>query len=240
MALERHGAKLDASPQGKRIVAIDIDVLDVFEDRDPMFNFVNVFHANTKDYVIRRELLFKKDQLYTQKKIQESERNIRNIRQQVPGVDPAARHRRPRDRCACWLSPRTSGACASNSDYRIQNGQLEFLLLQPAEENLGEPIDASWVRSSTSRIRSRPEPGLSIRGWTGPDTRGVSARTWPSITRTAISKAAAAFSRLGARCFRCRPRGRGEPARVTRARSPAGSPASISSPTMRMRPKRTT
>ncbi len=135
MALERHEATLEPNPEGKRIVAIDIDVLDVFEDRDPMFGFVNVFHANTKDYVIRRELLFRQGQAYLQKKIQESERNIRGIRQQSLVLILPLQTGEP-DTVRVLVIAKDIWSLRLNSDYRIQNGQLERLLLQPAEENL--------------------------------------------------------------------------------------------------------
>lgn len=135
MALARHEAKLDPAPMGKRIVGIDIDVLDVFEDRDPMFNFVNVFHANTKDYVVRRELLFTTGQRYDQKKIQESERNLRAIRQQSLVLILPLATDNP-DEVRILVISKDIWSLRLNSDYRIQNGQLEYLLLQPAEENL--------------------------------------------------------------------------------------------------------
>jgi hypothetical protein len=135
MALARHDAKLDANPVGKRIVAIDVDVLDVFEDRDPMFNFVNVFHANTKDYVIRRELLFASGQRYDRKKIQESERNLRGIRQEsLVLIVPLATD--DPDEIRVLVIAKDIWSLRLNSDYRIQDGRLELLLLQPAEENL--------------------------------------------------------------------------------------------------------
>lgn len=135
MALERHDAAIEPSPEGKRIVAIEIDVLDVFEDRDPMFNFVNVFHANTKDYVIRRELLFEEGHRYLTKKIRESERNIRGIRQQSLVLIIPLRTDDP-DTVKILVIAKDIWSLRLNSDYRIQNGQLERLLLQPAEENL--------------------------------------------------------------------------------------------------------
>ncbi len=136
LALERHAAKRDNDPEGKRIVAIDIDVLDVFEDRDPMFGFVNIFHANTKDYVIRRELLFSKGNRYNTKKVLESARNIRSIRQESLVLIVPIATDTPGEVRVLVLA-KDIWSLRLNSNYRIQNGQLELLLLQPAEENLG-------------------------------------------------------------------------------------------------------
>lgn len=136
-ALKRHGAKIDPNPEGKRIVDIEIDVLEVFDaDLDPSWlTWANVFHATSKDYVIRRELLFKQGQAFTTKKIRESERNIRGIRQEslvliVPLLADAP------DEVRILVIAKDIWSLRLNSNYRVQNGQLELLLLQPAEENL--------------------------------------------------------------------------------------------------------
>ncbi|HZO14478.1 MAG TPA: hypothetical protein VFB62_14495, partial [Polyangiaceae bacterium] len=81
-ALKERKARVDPAPQGKRIVDVDIVVLDVIEQRDPLPNFLNIFHANTRDYVIERELLFGRDQLWEQELVDESERNLRGLRQE--------------------------------------------------------------------------------------------------------------------------------------------------------------
>jgi len=82
MALERHDAEIDPNPAGKRVVAIDIEVLDVIEARDPVPNFLNVFHVNTKDYILRRAMLFGVGDPYDPRRANESERNMRGLRQQ--------------------------------------------------------------------------------------------------------------------------------------------------------------
>ena len=60
MVAKRHGLAVDPAPEGKIIESIETERLDVFERRDflpkPLL-FVNVFHATTRDHVIRREIL---------------------------------------------------------------------------------------------------------------------------------------------------------------------------------------
>ena len=53
-ALERQKAVVDPSPEGKKIGRIDIEVLDVIEERDPAPNFLNYLHATSKEYTVRR------------------------------------------------------------------------------------------------------------------------------------------------------------------------------------------
>ncbi len=80
-ALKRNKVALDPKPEGKIVESISIDVLDVIEQRDPAPGFLNWFHVNSRDDVIRRELLFAPGQPYEQGSISESERNLRSLRQ---------------------------------------------------------------------------------------------------------------------------------------------------------------
>jgi hypothetical protein len=135
LVLEGRGGTLDSQPAGKRIVAIEVEVLDVIEQRDPAPNFLNWFHANSRDYVIRRELLFEKGEGYDQQLAQESERNIRALRQQsLVIIAPLATGES--DTVKVLVIAKDIWSLRLNSDYRIQGGALEYLLLQPSEENL--------------------------------------------------------------------------------------------------------
>src|SRR5262245_56366661 len=66
---------------GKLIERVDIVILDVFDEHDPIPDFVNVFHATTREFVIRQELLFDAGQPYSSGRADESARNLRTIRQ---------------------------------------------------------------------------------------------------------------------------------------------------------------
>lgn len=135
IALEVHAGAIDPSPEGKRIVAIDIDVLDVIEQRDPLPDFLNIFHANTKDYVVRRELLFRQGNTYEQALVSETERNLRALRQESLVIIVPLQTERP-DEVRVLAVVKDVWSLRLNSDYRFKNGQLEYLFLQPAEENL--------------------------------------------------------------------------------------------------------
>jgi hypothetical protein len=134
-ALARHGLEVDPKPEGKRIVAVDIDILDVIEERDPAPNFLNYLHANTKPYVIERELLFAKGQRWKASVIQESERNLRGLRQESLALIVPLAGKEP-GTVRALVIVKDIWTLRLNSDYLIQEGQLVRLLLQPAEENL--------------------------------------------------------------------------------------------------------
>ncbi|MBI4701158.1 MAG: hypothetical protein HY744_08375 [Deltaproteobacteria bacterium] len=57
--LGQRRAELDPAPEGKVVEAVDVCVLDVIEERDPAPNFLNWFHATSREGVIRRELLLR-------------------------------------------------------------------------------------------------------------------------------------------------------------------------------------
>ncbi len=66
----------------QRIRRITIEIKDVFEDQDDLGSFyrtVNSLKINTKEDVVRRELLFKEGDLYDPFLIQESERFLRSL-----------------------------------------------------------------------------------------------------------------------------------------------------------------
>jgi hypothetical protein len=134
-ALERHEAEIDPNPEGKRIEGIDIDVLDIIEERDPAPNFLNWFHATTRDHVVQRELLQRVGDRYRQELVDESQRNLRSLRQHSVVLCRALRGSRP-DAVRLLVVVKDVWSLRLNSDFRFKAGQLEYLFLQPSEENL--------------------------------------------------------------------------------------------------------
>lgn len=78
-ALGQLGGVLDEQPEGKIIEGIDIVTLKVFDHRDPVPKFVNIFHRTTSERIVRQELLFEPGERYSQARIDESKRNMRTI-----------------------------------------------------------------------------------------------------------------------------------------------------------------
>jgi len=71
----------DATPDGKRIESVEIARLSVFDDDDPVPDLFNIFHTQTRERVIRRELLFEAGQRYDSERVQETLRNLQLLPQ---------------------------------------------------------------------------------------------------------------------------------------------------------------
>jgi hypothetical protein len=132
--LHHDGARIDPKPEGKRIRRIDIVTLPVFEKRDPVPKFFNVFHVTSRKRVIRRELLFRAGQPYQQALVDESARNLRALPQLslvllVPLEDP-----RPNSVDVVVIT-KDVWSLRLNSNFGVAGGQLTFLVLQPSEIN---------------------------------------------------------------------------------------------------------
>lgn len=139
-ALADTATKVDPAPEGKTIEAIVLRPLDVLEERDPLpqfaIDFLNFFHATTRPSLISQLLLVKTGQPYRSEFVEESARRLRGIRQlslvlMVPLVGSAP------DRVKLLVITKDIWSLRLNSDFRVSSGGLEYLLLQPAEENLG-------------------------------------------------------------------------------------------------------
>jgi len=79
--LGQRGLSLDPAPEGKLIEEVQIVTLDVFDERDPMPDIVNVLHVTTRERVIRRELLFHEGEPYRALFAHETARNLRDVTQ---------------------------------------------------------------------------------------------------------------------------------------------------------------
>lgn len=137
-ALARVKGEVDPSPAGKIIESIVIVPFEVFEKRDfipeVFLGFVNWFHVTSKPYVIEREVLLAPGQRYNQAFVDETARNLRNTRQvslvlvtPIVGSAPG--------RVKLLVITKDIWSLRLNSDYRFAGGKLEYLFLEPSEEN---------------------------------------------------------------------------------------------------------
>lgn len=134
-ALERRGVLLDPNPEGKRIEDIVIEVLEVVEQRDPAPNFLNALHRTTRDRAVRRELLFREGEPFERALTDESERNLRGLRQHSLVVILPLQGKSPNS-VRVLVLVKDVWSLRLNSSFRITGQGLEQLLLQPSEENL--------------------------------------------------------------------------------------------------------
>lgn len=133
-ALAEVGGRTAVDPVGRRIERIDIVRLEVFDHRDPVPLFFNVFHATTRERIVRRELLFREDDVYDPASLEESARNLRALRQfSLVLIVPLEGHDQDSVRVLVITKDVWSLRLNTNFDY---DGTLNRLVLNPSEWNL--------------------------------------------------------------------------------------------------------
>ncbi len=183
-ALEARGAELEPSPEGKWVEGVDVEALEVFEPRDPAPGWLNVFHSRSRDAIVEQELLCGTGKRYSAKFADESARNLRLRRQLSLVLVVPIRSKHP-GRVRVLVITKDVWSMRLNSDYRLKNGVMEYLLLQPSEENLlgmhvrlsGQYIydpflnilgvSAAWPRLGGSRISALASASIITRRETG-------------------------------------------------------------------------
>jgi hypothetical protein len=136
---DRH-AEIDPSPEGKIVEGIDVVPLEVIQKRDPLPDFLNVFHTTTRPWVIDQEVLLRPGQPYRQALVDETTRNLRDDIQTSLVVVLPIRGSSP-DRVRLLVIAKDVWSLRLNSDWRIVTGndgkpKLEYLFLQPSEWNV--------------------------------------------------------------------------------------------------------
>jgi len=144
----------EPSPEGKIIESIEVVPIDVFDERDPVPDFFNKFHVTSRKYVLKRELLFDAGEPYRQSRIDESARNLRDLRQLSLVLIVPMRGSAP-DKVRVLLITKDVWSLRLNSQFELSGGliyssyfgvvltpsslrgtELTYLLLNPSEENL--------------------------------------------------------------------------------------------------------
>lgn len=133
--LTRLGAEVEPNPEGKRVESVEVVVLDVFEPRDPAPGFLNWFHANTHDDVVRREVLLRPGQPYTALLAAESERNLRKFIQYSVVLVTPIKGTTPNS-VRILVVTKDVWSLRLSWDPAFNDGRLTSLLLSPAELNL--------------------------------------------------------------------------------------------------------
>lgn len=134
-ALRHHELTLEPDPTGKKVVAIKVYVAPVLDDRDPIPNFLNVFHVRTRDFIVAQEVLQPLGGEWDLGRVLETERNLRSIRQFSVANVVAARGATD-DTVVLLVVVKDVWSLRLNSDWGIGSSGLNYLLLNPTEENL--------------------------------------------------------------------------------------------------------
>ncbi len=135
VGLERTGLELEAAPEGKVIEGYDVVTLDVFEQRDPIPTFLNVFHWTSRPYTVARELLLRPGQPYRKVVIDETARNLRKLSAQISLVLVVPVKGHAPGTVRVLLITKDVWSLRLNSNFRYAGG-LDYLYLQPSEQNV--------------------------------------------------------------------------------------------------------
>lgn len=130
-----HQLELEEHPDGKVVTAIKIYVAPVLDDRDPIPNFLNIFHTTTRDFIVEQEVLQQVGQTWDLGRVLETERNLRNIRQISLANVVAAKGPTP-DTIILLVVVKDVWSLRLNSSWAYGSAGLDYLLLNPTEENL--------------------------------------------------------------------------------------------------------
>ncbi len=128
--------ELDPAPDGKWVEHVGVVVLDVFDEHDPVPDFLDVFHTRTQKVVIENELLFREGQRYSSARALESARNLRSLEQQLSLVmiEPLAGS--APDRVRVLVIVKDVWSLRLESSLSFSNVAFQNFAVQPSETNL--------------------------------------------------------------------------------------------------------
>jgi len=133
-ALGPHPDRED-SPEGKRIESVEVVGLPVFDEDDPVPDLFNIFHVQTREHVIRRELLFEAGQRYDGERIQETLRNLQLLPQFGVVVIVALRGHEP-GQVRVVVIVRDVWSLRLNYQLQGTPQSINYLLVNLSEDNL--------------------------------------------------------------------------------------------------------
>jgi hypothetical protein len=128
-------ATQDPRPEGKTIERIDVVPLEVFEERDPLPRWLNIFHATTRRSVVRHEVLLREGDPYNQALVDETIRNLRQLPQLSIVLVVATVGSAP-GRVGLVVITKDVWSLRASWNVVYTSGGLEELELHPEERNL--------------------------------------------------------------------------------------------------------
>jgi hypothetical protein len=125
----------DDAPEGKRIQSVEVVRLAVFDDDDPVPDFFNIFHVQSRERVIRRELLFEAGQRYEGERVQETLRNLQVLPQFGVVVIVALRGSEP-GQVRVVVIVRDVWSLRLNYQFQGTPQSINYLFVNLSEDNL--------------------------------------------------------------------------------------------------------
>jgi hypothetical protein len=135
-ALDHFGLEEDPHPEGKVVESVEVYVLEVFDERDPVPNFVNIFHMKTRDWVVQQQVLQEVGQVWDSRAVLETERNLRSLRQ-LSVANAVAAKGSSTEKVKLVVVVKDVWSLRLNSSWAYGSDGLDYLLLNPTEWNLG-------------------------------------------------------------------------------------------------------
>ena len=151
-ALAAYELEIDPAPDGKVIEAVEIYVLDVFDHRDPIPKFFNVLHTRTRNWVIEQEVLLSVGDRLDRGRILETERNLRRLRQ-LSLANVVVTQGTEAGKVRLLVVVKDVWSLRLNTNFGFGSSGLEYLMLNPAEENLAGTHITAGVLYQLERAR---------------------------------------------------------------------------------------
>jgi hypothetical protein len=146
-AEEKLHSTIDPNPDGKTIERIETVRLDVIEKRDPVPDWIDIFHAKTRAYVVEREVLSHVGDLYNHLIADETARNLRGLSQLSLVVVVALKGSTPNSVLLVVIT-KDVWSLRLAWNVAVTPGGVESLEVQPSETNLAgtqQTVLADWL-----------------------------------------------------------------------------------------------
>ncbi len=177
IALKALHARRAAAAEGKTIERIDVVPFDVFEPRDPLPTFLNVFHATTRRSVIRREVLLREGEPFRQVLVDDTIRNLRRLPELSLVIVVATEGSAP-DRIGVVVITKDVWSLRAGWNVVGTPGGIETFDLAPTETNI-------FGTQQTIRVEYIYDPATNTFGL---------GYTIPRLDRTRIAAIASAYA----------------------------------------------
>ncbi len=134
-ALKARGLTLEDKPEGKLLGKIIVVNLDVFGKAEGILRLLNFLHATTREHVIEREVLLRPGQLWDAKRIEETQRRLKDpLFTSLVVVVPVQSEKAAR--VDLLVVTRDIWSLRMNSAFEYLQGSLIGLQLSVAENNI--------------------------------------------------------------------------------------------------------
>ena len=132
--LAQYGQRVEPSPEGKRLESVLVAPEDVVALSDPYPHWLNLFHARTREEVIRREVLLAPGSPYLTGLAEETARNLRKL-----GIFAVVRVVPVRgstpDAVSLLIVTKDLWSLRLNQDFAAVGTLLQYARLQATEQN---------------------------------------------------------------------------------------------------------